>query len=148
MTPVRAQVWHAPRLLQIMRGFGRESDWLPQVRGPLDDFISILRLIRRGWVRVLRCGQGGIVGFIARDGETVHALYVDARMRGQGGGGALLAEAKTQHARLVLWTAQANSRARQFYARQGFAEVDRGDGRSNDENLPEIQLIWEKENVQ
>lgn len=141
MRIARARLWHVPHLARILWAFTRATPWLPQVRGPFEDLRALARVTRRGWVRVVRDGSG-IVGFIVRDGSRVHALYVARARRGQGLGGALLAEAKGAAAALDLWVLEQNADARSFYAAQGFREAARGQGAGNDEGLPDILMIW------
>ena len=76
-------------------------------------------------------------------GGRIHALYVHPRARGRGVGRLLLDDAKTRADRLDLWVLQANSLARGFYARHGFAEATRTSGAGNDENLPDIRMVWQ-----
>lgn len=141
MSIARARLWHVPHLARILWAFTRATPWLPQVRGPLDDLRALAWVTRRGWVRVLRDGPG-VAGFIVRDGTWVHALYVAPARRGQGLGGALLAEAKGDAGALDLWVLERNAAARAFYAAQGFREVARGQGAGNDEGLPDILMVW------
>ena len=141
MTPARAHIGHAPQLLAILWAFSRATPWLPRVRSPLTDVRLMVRAIRRGWVRVA-FDASGPAGFIARDGQHIHALYVHPRACGQGLGRALIDHAKTQERRLDLWVLAANRNARGFYARQGFAEAGHGEGLGNDENLPDLRMVW------
>ena len=86
-----------------------------------------------------------IAGFLARDGDEVHALYIRPEETGQGIGRLLLRDAMERSARLWLWTFQANLGAQKSYLREGFAEIRRTDGADNDENLPDIQYAWPAE---
>jgi GNAT superfamily N-acetyltransferase len=108
------------------------------------DAALMLRLIRRRAVRVIH-DRRGPVGFIARQGPMVLALYVDPRAQGRGHGSALLTDAKARCPQLELWTLQENIPARRFYAAHGFVEVARGFGLGNDTGLPDIHLAWQKE---
>lgn len=143
MTPRRARLWHAPQLTGILWHFARQADWLPQVRSRRTDLHVMSAVIRRGWVRILR-DRRGPAAFIARDGARIHALYVHPRARRNGLGRTLLAEAKGQSAWLELWVAEANTPARRFYRDEGFVEARRGIGQGNDENLPDIQMVWSR----
>jgi len=142
VTPARAHIGHTPHLLAILWAFTHNTPWLPQVRSRLADVHVMSKVIYRGWVQMVQDSQGP-AGFIARDGTTIHALYVHPRARGQGLGRALLDDAKARANRLDLWVLQANEPARDFYARHGFAEASRTNGAGNDENLPDIRMVWQ-----
>ena len=107
---------------------------------PREDRRFLSRLIAEQEVTTLRDWRGA-QGFLARDGEVVHALYLAPRARGRGK--RLLDRAKAQSRRLELWTFQDNAGARAFYAREGFAEVEMTDGNGNDAKLPDVRLVWE-----
>ncbi|MGX0976400.1 GNAT superfamily N-acetyltransferase [Roseovarius sp. MBR-51] len=144
MKTARAQLWHLPRLAVILWGFTRATPWLPQVRSHWEDLRALRSVIRWGWVRVIR-EQGRVAGFLVRDGDILHALYVHPMRRGRGLGRALLAEAKAEAGVLRLWVVEANAAARAFYARQGFVEAARSAGLGNDEGLPDILMVWRGE---
>ncbi|WP_375553516.1 GNAT family N-acetyltransferase [Roseovarius mucosus] len=146
MKTARGRLWHLPRLAMILWAFTRATPWLPRVRSHWDDLRALARVIRWGWVRVIR-EQGRVAGFLVRDGDILHALYVHPVLRGQGFGRALLAEAKAEAGVLRLWVVEANSAARAFYARQGFVEAARSAGLGNDEGLPDILMVWRGEGV-
>jgi GNAT superfamily N-acetyltransferase len=146
MKTARGQLWHLPRLAMILWAFTRATPWLPRVRSHWDDLRALARVIRWGWVRVIR-EQGRVAGFLVRDGDILHALYVHPVLRGQGFGRALLAEAKAEAGVLRLWVVEANAAARAFYARQGFVEAARSAGLGNDEGLPDILMVWRGEGV-
>lgn len=82
-------------------------------------------------------------GFIIRDDAIVHALFIHPDARGQGLGQILLNEAKARTEKLDLRVLHANKQARAFYLSQGFAEAMCGLGADNDENLPDVQMIWQ-----
>ncbi|ARE81867.1 putative N-acetyltransferase YjaB [Roseovarius sp. EC-HK134] len=146
MKTARGRLWHLPRLAMILWAFTRATPWLPRVRSHWDDLRALARVIRWGWVRVIR-EQGRVAGFLVRDGDILHALYVHPVLRGQGFGRALLAEAKAEAGVLRLWVVEANAAARAFYARQGFVEAARSAGLGNDEGLPDILMVWRGEGV-
>ncbi|MCM2561446.1 GNAT family N-acetyltransferase [Lutimaribacter sp. EGI FJ00013] len=104
----------------------------------------MFRLIRQRAIRVIQLGRRP-VGFIARNGSIILALYVHPRGQGRGYGSMLLADAKACHPQLELWTLRDNLPARRFYAAHGFVEVARGMGLGNDGGLPDIHLAWQKE---
>jgi GNAT superfamily N-acetyltransferase len=139
----RARPEDAPSIGRILSDWIDETDWMVRIHKREDEQRFAAELVARGWVTVARRG-GTVVGFLARDGADVVALYVDGPARGRGVGAALLARAKKKSRRLELWTFQFNHAARAFYERHGFAELARTGGAGNDEKLPDIKYLWEK----
>lgn len=142
--PSRARIWHVPHMARILWRFGHSAAWLPRVRSRRADLAVMTRITRRGWVQLIRDGRRP-AAFIARDGALIHALYVDPRAQRRGLGRALLHDAKSRSSRLELYVAEADAPARAFYVAEGFAEAARTDGTRNDEQLPEIHMIWQLE---
>ncbi|WGW03689.1 GNAT family N-acetyltransferase [Tropicibacter oceani] len=116
-------------------------DWKPMLHSGAEDIAHAGKLIDRGWVTVAAQDRT-LLGFIARDDEYVHALHVAANAQGGGVGKALIDHAKAQCRRLELWTFAANTGAQRFYEREGFAVLERTDGASNEEGLPDIRYRW------
>ncbi len=133
----------AGRTGAILSGFIDETSWMPRIHTRAQDIAFAADMIDRGWVTVAEKDER-VVGFSARDGATVHALYVDMALRGQGFGGQLVQDLQAKEKALSLWTFQANTPAQSFYKQHGFAEVERTDGAGNDERLPDIRLCWER----
>jgi len=123
----------------------REHRWMPLLHSAAEDIAHVGHLIDLGWVRV--ADNGAIRGFLAREEEFVHALYVARGARGSGVGRRLIEDAMAACARLELNTFVANVGARKFYDRLGFDEAWRTDGAENDERLPDIRLVWQAEAV-
>lgn len=95
---------------------------------------------REGWVA---CTGEVIVGVLVLHEHMIDQLYVLPSRTGQGIGAALVAHAKRLRPdRLELWTFQSNLRARRFYARHGFTEVELTDGSGNEERAPDVRLRW------
>ena len=138
-----ARTTDAGRTGAILSGFIDQTPWMPRIHTRAEDLSFAADMIDRGWVSVAEA-EGRVLGFAANDGGVVHALYVDMAARGRGLGSLLLHHLKADHSALSLWTFQANTQAQDFYAAHGFAEVERTDGRRNDEGLPDIRLIWER----
>lgn len=128
-------------LAQIMAGWIDEMAWMPKLHTPEQDHRFLLHLIETTKVTAARDDQG-LLGFMARDGEEILALYLKPSVRRQGLGTALLNQAKTATKRIELWTFQANTGARSFYAREGFSEVERTNGDSNHEKQPDVRMVW------
>lgn len=128
----------------IVYQFQQGTNWMPKLY-TLEEVTMFCRtMIERGWVTVAK-DQGRVVGFLARDRVEVCSLYLADGIRGRGFGRALLAEAKAASPQLLLRTFEANTAARRFYHRQGFIEIGRGDGSTNEEGLPDIFLQWAAE---
>ena len=127
----------------ILSAFIDDTPWMPRIHTRAEDLSFAGYMIDKGWVTVAETG-GRVKAFLALKGDVVHALYVAPSAQGQGLGARLLDFAKADQARLCLWTFQANLRAQAFYARHGFAEVERTNGAGNDEQLPDVRLVWKR----
>ena len=86
--------------------------------------------------------EGDHAGILVLDGTWLEQLYVEPALTGRGIGGALLSFAKERRPELRLWTFVSNTGAQRFYERHGFAEVERTDGRDNEERSPDILYRW------
>lgn len=132
-----AVVGDAEVLGAVLHDWLDEMPWMPRLHD-LGETVDFVRgLIGSHRVRM----QAGGMGFLARRGTEVDAMYLAPGARGCGLGRALLDEAKAE-GRLELWTFQANLGAQRFYMREGFREVERTDGAGNDERLPDVRLVW------
>ncbi|MCR9155945.1 MAG: GNAT family N-acetyltransferase [Rhodobacteraceae bacterium] len=132
----------AGRVGAILSGWIDETPWMPRIHTRAEDIAHAGMMVGRGWVTV--CETETIEGFLAHDGDVIHALYVDSSARGQGVGCRLLTDAMRRVDHLTLWTFQANTRAQAFYERHGFAPVERTNGAGNDEGLPDIRYHWQR----
>jgi ribosomal protein S18 acetylase RimI-like enzyme len=92
-------------------------------------------------VRVAVIG-GAIVGFMALEGAELEQLYVAPRAQGRGVGTALLDLAKRSRPEgFSLWVFARNARARAFYERHGLVAIERTDGRTNEEQEPDVRYF-------
>ena len=139
-----ATIQHAEEIAEILSGWIDETSWMPRIHSYEEDQGFGEFLIRKTQVTVA-LEQDKVIGFLARQGDVVQALYLAPAARGQGVGARLLNDAKGAAERLELWAFQANREARRFYVREGFAEVAETDGAGNDEKLPDVKLVWERE---
>jgi len=99
-------------------------------------------LVPSGGVTVAEV-HGKVVGAMATGqvggASWVTQMAVDPALVGQGIGSLLLAHAmRTLAPPVRLYTFQANSGARRFYERHGFAAIEFTDGRSNEERCPDV----------
>lgn len=133
----------AGRVGAILSAFVDDTDWMPRVHTRAEDLAHAGTLIDRGWVTVVE-SEGTVQGFLALEDQVVQSLYIAAPLHGRGLGAALLNNAKAGLDRLTLWTFAANTGAQRFYAKHGFAELQRTDGARNDEGLPDIEYEWRR----
>ncbi|MFJ9371427.1 GNAT family N-acetyltransferase [Nocardia sp. NPDC101769] len=92
------------------------------------------------WVAVV---DEDIRGFLVLEADEVEQLYLEPTWRGSGLGDQLIGLAKELRPNgLGLWTFQVNGSARRFYQRHGFVEIDRTDGRRNEEGEPDVRYAW------
>lgn len=139
-----ARVLDAGQAGDILHLFNSGTDWMPKLHSQAETIGFCGTMIDRGWVTVAE-RDGRVIGFLARDGVDICSLYLCPGETGQGVGKHLLDRAKSESDYLQLWVFQANEGAQRFYIREGFTEIARSDGARNDENLPDIQMIWRKE---
>lgn len=124
---------------------------LPKVRhGHSDDEIRryIRSVIERGdecWVAV---DGDDIVAMMFLKPGWIDQLYVAPGRLGEGIGQRLVALAKQRcDGELQLWTFQANERARRFYERNGFRQVELTGGSRNEEREPDVRYVWRAEDA-
>ncbi|SDI34909.1 GNAT family N-acetyltransferase [Salipiger marinus] len=118
--------------------------WKPRLHSGAETIAMAGQMIDHGWVTVAEDpASGHLLGFLARDGSYVHALFIAPAAQGRGIGRGLVASAQQMVARLELWTFEANLQARRFYEALGFRLTARGDGSANDEGLPDLHYLWE-----
>ncbi len=120
-------------------------DFLPQLHSPEEDRGFIRGHIMRRYRVTLAEHNGGIVGYMADEPGWIEQLYVGPGFIATGIGSALLADAMSRNERLELWCFLENRRARAFYGRHGFVEVERTDGAGNEAQAPDIRLRWERQ---
>lgn len=84
-----------------------------------------------------------VVGFLTLTSEWLDSLYVRPGTHGQGIGSVLVDLAKgLRPDGFGLWVFESNEPARRFYARHGLTEVERTDGSENEEQAPDIRMMW------
>ena len=116
--------------------------WLPVLHTPDEDrrFFANEIATSEGWAVD---PAGVLLGFALRREGWLNHLYVDPPSWRAGVGRELLARAARDVAvGLDLWVFQRNAAARAFYVEQRFVEVERTDGRGNEEREPDIRMRW------
>ena len=141
ITLTAAKSGDARAIAAILSGWIDETEWVPRIHTHDEDRAHARLLLERTEVTVARARRH-VVGFMALRDRSIHSLYLAPDIRGQGIGQHLVEGAKARHRRLDLWTFQANTPARRFYARQGFYEARLTNGEGNDEKLPDVQMVW------
>ena len=131
----------APACARILQGWLDATPWVPDLHTLAETEGFVQHRLMRG--EVLVAGHERVEGFLARAGEEIAALYVDAGSRGRGIGSALIRAAQARAGRLRLWTFRANQGARRLYARHGFREGRATEG-DNDEGLPDVEMTWDR----
>ncbi|MGH1426143.1 MAG: GNAT family N-acetyltransferase [Pseudooceanicola sp.] len=142
-----AQALDAGGVGGILADFVEDTPWMPKLYSRAETISFADRMISNDWTIVAEkaVGKGrDVVGFLVRDGQELHALYVARRLRNHGVGAGLIGAAKQASPTLALWCFQANTAAQRFYLRHGFVETGRSDGARNDEGLPDIRYVWKK----
>lgn len=141
MTIRRAEAGDTPAVAAVFQAARAGMPYLPRLHSAAEDarFVAGQLAELESWVAVV---DGAVAAWLALAPERIEQLYVAPRAQGRGIGARLVAVAQERHARLDLWTFRANARARRFYARLGFAEVEATDGLGNEERLPDVRLEW------
>jgi ribosomal protein S18 acetylase RimI-like enzyme len=136
--PAIAEVW--------LRSFGAQ---FPNINRPHTDdqvrdwIVSELVPTHETWVAD---AAGSVVGFMALSDDMLDQLYIDVGWQGRGLGDRFVTLAKARRpAGLALYAFQVNERARRFYTRRGFVEVELTDGAGNEEREPDVRLEWRPE---
>lgn len=84
-----------------------------------------------------------LLGWLDVHDGWVNQLFCRRGATGRGLGRRLLDFAKDRSPEgLQLYTFQVNDGARRFYAREGFIEVEWGDGSGNEESEPDVRMTW------
>ncbi|WP_105617831.1 GNAT family N-acetyltransferase [Vallitalea okinawensis] len=82
-----------------------------------------------------------VVGILASNEREISQLYIHVSYQGKGIGKRLLEIAKNNSkGKLTLFTFQVNSKAQNFYEKNGFKIIGRG--KDNEENLEDIEYEW------
>lgn len=117
--------------------------YLPNLHSPDEElrfFRDIVMQRRQLWV----ADTSGIQGFCAFGDGWLEHLYVHPDHHRQGTGSALLNLVKRSGPVLQLWAFQRNTNAIRFYERHGFRIVEATDGARNEEQEPDVRMLWEQ----
>lgn len=116
--------------------------YLPNLHSPEEDITYFRnRVFTECEVWVVQCRRD-LIGFCAFKQNWIEHVYLLLGDIGRGHGRTLVNKAKQKHSFLQLWVFQRNTRARQFYERNGFLKVKETDGALNEEKLPDVLYEW------
>jgi GNAT superfamily N-acetyltransferase len=121
------------------------NDTVPMIHevGGVEWYI-VNRLIDRGSSFVY-IENNEILGWVDVHDDWLDQLYCRRGSTGRGIGKALLDFAKSRApGGLQLWTFQVNTGARNFYAREGFVEVELTNGQNCEEKQPDVRMEWRR----
>lgn len=116
--------------------------WLPVIHSADEDLAFFQDRVLPSETVLVADANGTVIGFVAIKEDWLNHLYIAPTVFRAGVGTKLLAEAKARSDALQLWTFQRNAGARAFYAKHGFKEIERTDGKNNEEKTPDVRLIW------
>jgi len=126
----------------ILHQWIMETPWFPNHAPESASEQAMRSRIDSGTVLVSKNGAG-IDGFIAFSEGYLDCLYLTPEARDKKLGKALLDRAKAlSGSGLALWVLAQNTRAIDFYRREGFEITANGNGSDNEENLPDIRMEW------
>jgi GNAT superfamily N-acetyltransferase len=120
-------------------------DTVPLVHGDDETRVWIRDTLFRQDEVTVAIMDGRIAAMMATKPGWIDHLYVHPDFQNRGLGTALLQTAKRSAqtgSGVQLWTFQANTGARRFYARHGFSEVELTNGAGNEEQSPDVRIIW------
>lgn len=117
--------------------------WLPDLHTPSEDLWFYENLVIPDQDVEVHELDGDITGFIATAEGWLHHLYVVPDHWKKGIGALLLLSAQARNTSLQLWVFQDNTSARAFYTAHGFTELEFTDGKANEEQLPDVKMIWQ-----
>ena len=133
----------APALARLHRASRANAmPWLPVIHTPDEDLEFFRDRVLPGQAVLVAEVSNEVAGFIAYAEGWLNHLYVAPACWRSGVGSRLLSATQAASTVLQLWAFQNNTGARAFYARHGFEEVEFTDGVSNEENMPDVRMVW------
>ena len=145
----RARSSDAPAVAELYLRARRAGSAAGTIPPPVHSDDETRRWVAHVVIPTLECWlaertSGEVVGMLVLDAEWIDQLYVDPDITRAGIGAELIDAAKGERPDgLRLWTFLPNVDAQRFYRRHGFTEVERTDGRRNEERAPDVQYAWE-----
>ena len=117
----------------------------------VNEHLAYLQTYNPEIIRVAVESNNKIVGFMAKEENTIKDLFIHVEYQRRGLGSRFIDQAKAEEEFLTLSTFQLNKGAQQFYefhdfkiARFGFAGVEGNGWATNKEQLADITYEWKK----
>jgi chorismate mutase/GNAT superfamily N-acetyltransferase len=115
----------------------------PERRTPREVRAWIDSLLERPGELWLACRDDEVLGFVLLRGSWLNLIFVHPDRPARGVGAALMELVKALRPQgFGLRVFQANTRARDFYRRQGLIELESTDGSSYGDGEPDLQMAW------
>ncbi len=138
------QLWRK----SFAQAMGIEEDTREEV---VKEHLAYLQTYNPKIIRVALESNNKIVGFMAKEENTIKDLFIHVEYQRRGLGSRFIDQAKAEEEFLTLSTFQLNKGAQQFYefhdfkiARFGFAGVEGNGWATNKEQLADITYEWKK----
>ena len=144
---------HGLELIQLWRksfaqAMGLEEDTREEV---VNEHLAYLQTYDPKIIRVALENNNKIVGFMAKEENTIKDLFIDVEYQRKGLGSSFIQQAKEEEEFLTLSTFQLNKGAQKFYefhdfiiARRGFSGVEGNAWANNKEELADITYEWKR----
>ena len=148
---------HGLQLIQVWRksftqAMGIEEDTREE---EVNEHLVYLQTYNPEIIRVALENKNKIVGFMAKEENTIKDLFIHVEYQRKGLGSRFINQAKVKEEFLTLSTFQLNKGAQQFYefhdfviARVGFAGVEGNAWASSKEQLADITYEWERTHLE
>ncbi len=132
-----ASLADAEACAQIVNDWIDTTEWLPRshTRAAIADMIRAGIPLREFWV-----AGDPIAGYLSFNTEASQIMGLYTARPGGGVGKALVDRVKENRSWIQLWSHTANSKAHDFYRREGFVEVERKS--EGADGIPEIRMEW------
>ena len=138
-----ADITDAPAMAEVLSGWIDDTPWMPRIHTLAEDFAFCQNLLKTTEVWVADASAG--LGFVARHGDSIAALYLAPGLRRKSWGTALLNAVRQDRTTSFLWTFQAKDAALRFYEANFFHISDVTLSEGNTEKLPNLHMTWTKD---
>jgi GNAT superfamily N-acetyltransferase len=129
-------------IAEVLTAARAAQPWFPRIHTPEDDASFVRERLLPGHETWVVEEDGRVVAYLALQDDVLDHLFVHPDFQGRGLGTALLEHAqRLRPDGFSLWTHDA-SEACAFYERHGLVAVERTDGATTTEKLPDVRYAW------